>query len=376
VQTSPYLLRIWRHPLPRQSMSPTVQSARLEIASMTKRQLVRKLKWWRGERRRHSNSQPPAVKHQSLKRQRKFREKMSGRCFNCLSTSHRRAQCRDPTVCWKYKRIGHISSRCASSLHSAPCISSSEKASPPAASALLFNLSTAHQRTRHARSMDRHRSFGGGSSGPRARPNLVGGVRERVVEPRGSAVNYLGNPRFHPRIAAKIMDTSEEMEHIKLLLCNRAMVITEDGPMEVRSREEVKDIIYHQFGIRKHELHVFRNYPEPFIAIFSTSHDRDVVYAAARAVEGLIELRFHAWELDRFGERVVIPYHVRLCIEGIPHHAWSKEVADKVLDDEAFIHHVEQETVEKIDQRSFNCWVFCKDPSRLPPNSIPCNGNL
>jgi hypothetical protein len=194
----------------------------------------------------------------------------------------------------------------------------------------------------------------------------VGGVRERVVEPRGSAVNYLGNPRFHPRIAAKIMDTSEEMEHIKLLLCNRAMVITEDGPMEVRSREEVKDIIYHQFGIRKHELHVFRNYPEPFIAIFSTSHDRDVVYAAARAVEGLIELRFHAWELDRFGERVVIPYHVRLCIEGIPHHAWSKEVADKVLDDEAFIHHVEQETVEKIDQRSFNCWVFCKDPSRLP----------
>jgi hypothetical protein len=69
------------------------------------------------------------------------------------------------------------------------------------------------------------------------------------VEPRGSAVNYPGNPSFRPRIAANIMDTTEKMDHRKLLLCNCAVVITEDGPMGVRSREEVKNTIYHQFRI-------------------------------------------------------------------------------------------------------------------------------
>jgi hypothetical protein len=53
-------------------------------------------------------------------------------------------------------------------------------------------------------------------------------------------------------------------------------------------------------------------------------------------------------------------------IEGIPQHAWTKEIDDKVLCDEAIIHHIEEESLERSDQRSFNCWVFCKDPSLIP----------
>jgi hypothetical protein len=52
-----------------------------------------------------------------------------------------------------------------------------------------------------------------------------------------------------------------------------------------------------------------------FIAISTTAYDRDVVFA------------------------------------------WSKDVASKVLSDEAFIHHVEHETAEKSDFRTFNCWA-------------------
>jgi hypothetical protein len=34
--------------------------------------------------------------------------------------------------------------------------------------------------------------------------------------------------------------------------------------------------------------------------------------------------------------------------------------------DEALIHHVEEPSLDRSDQRSFNCWVFTKDPSRIP----------
>jgi hypothetical protein len=55
-----------------------------------------------------------------------------------------------------------------------------------------------------------------------------------------------------------------------------------------------------------------------------------------------------------------------LSLEGIPQHAWTKEVADDVLCDEAIIHYVNEETMDKSDQRSFNCWAFSRDPSRIP----------
>lgn len=41
-------------------------------------------------------------------------------------------------------------------------------------------------------------------------------------------------------------------------------------------------------------------------------------------------------------------------------------MADKVLSDEAVIHHVEEETRTRADQRVFVCLTFCQDPSRIP----------
>jgi hypothetical protein len=52
-------------------------------------------------------------------------------------------------------------------------------------------------------------------------------------------------------------------------------------------------------------------------------------------------------------------------LEGIPHHAWFK-VVEKVLSDEALIHHVQEATRRRSDLRAFRCWAFCKDPSRIP----------
>jgi hypothetical protein len=56
-----------------------------------------------------------------------------------------------------------------------------------------------------------------------------------------------------------------------------------------------------------------------------------------------------SWELDEFRERSIVPYHIRLSIEGIPQHAWTQEIVDKALCDEGIIHHVEESTRRKID---------------------------
>jgi hypothetical protein len=52
-------------------------------------------------------------------------------------------------------------------------------------------------------------------------------------------------------------------------------------------------------------------------------------------------------DLDRLYDREVLPYYVRLCIEGIPSHTWSKAIADKALCDEPLIHHIEEEAMDR-----------------------------
>jgi hypothetical protein len=74
-------------------------------------------------------------------------------------------------------------------------------------------------------------------------------------------------------------------------------VITKEGLMGVQSREEVKTLITHHFGIQKHELYVYRSQPKPFIVIFSEGRARDLVFAAGRLIDGPIELAFHSWIL-------------------------------------------------------------------------------
>jgi hypothetical protein len=96
-----------------------------------------------------------------------------------------------------------------------------------------------------------------------------------------------------------------------------------EGPLGLRSPEELKEVIFHQFGFRKHEFYAYRSYPHPFILIFSDSHTRDVVFAAGHTVDGPVELRFKAWELDELGDMSMIPFQVKLSIKGIPQHAWS-----------------------------------------------------
>jgi hypothetical protein len=99
--------------------------------------------------------------------------------------------------------------------------------------------------------------------------------------------------------------------------------VKEEGPLALRSSEELKDLILHHFGNHKHEFYAYRSFPDPYIVIFSERSAQDLVFAVGRLIDGPVELRFKAWELDEFGERAIIPYHVKLILEGIPQHAWS-----------------------------------------------------
>jgi hypothetical protein len=120
-----------------------------------------------------------------LRRLEIFRSKLHGCYFNCFAWDHSRANCREPTNCWCYKKSGHTSSFCPRAQPSRACKSSAQA---------TFSSSLPSCSLSEATAMERHHSFGSASTGSQAFDRRGVGERGRSREPRGSVVNYPGNP--------------------------------------------------------------------------------------------------------------------------------------------------------------------------------------
>ncbi|KAG8051497.1 hypothetical protein GUJ93_ZPchr0001g32887 [Zizania palustris] len=86
--------------------------SRLQNADGSQWVPVRRRYWWR-QKTSLSASRPQQEKDMSSLRRQKFLQAMLGKCFNCLSRSHKVADCRAVTRCWICKSSGHISTYCA-----------------------------------------------------------------------------------------------------------------------------------------------------------------------------------------------------------------------------------------------------------------------
>jgi hypothetical protein len=69
------------------------------------------------------------------------------------------------------------------------------------------------------------------------------------------------------RVAFKMAASSPAMSEREELLSRFALLVKE-GALGLRSCEELKEVILHHFGVRKHEMYVYRSNPHPFIVIF------------------------------------------------------------------------------------------------------------
>ncbi|WVZ95349.1 hypothetical protein U9M48_041129 [Paspalum notatum var. saurae] len=61
-----------------------------------------------------------------------------------------------------------------------------------------------------------------------------------------------------------------------------------------------------------------------------------------------------------------LEYHVRLCLEGIPLHAWNESIAKSAVARSYDLDYVELQSLRKEDTRALNLWAWTEDPSYIP----------
>ncbi|XP_037473961.1 uncharacterized protein LOC119350019 [Triticum dicoccoides] len=80
---------------------------------------------------------------------------------------------------------------------------------------------------------------------------------------------------------------------------------------------------------------------------------------------GNSSLFVRAWRLEAHADNEDMMYHVRLCIEGIPVHAWNEYVTSFIIGRRCSLDYIEQRSLRREDTRDLALWAWTSDPNAI-----------
>jgi hypothetical protein len=115
-------------------------------------------------------------------------------------------------------------------------------------------------------------------------------------------------------------------------------------------------------------VHPFR--PEDFLVVFASAELRDRVRARPSVVHAGTTLIFRKWTRQAQASFKTWRAKVDLVIEGVPPHAFAREVVDDLLGTSCAIDEVAPETASRADLATFKVSAWTDDVERIPPTRL------
>jgi hypothetical protein len=161
---------------------------------------------------------------------------------------------------------------------------------------------------------------------------------------------------------------TRDMERELVRLSSHAVVVWLDRDCPDISLDRLERAFCSLFGVRPVDITVSRSPPADFLVTFTHRHHRDAAIAARDFSLGNLDFRNRLWQLITLGERHDLNFHVRLCLKGIPPHAWNESIAKRAVARACVLDYVEDDCLSstKKDARCLNLWAWTDNPSDIP----------
>ncbi|KAI4996170.1 hypothetical protein ZWY2020_046436 [Hordeum vulgare] len=225
-----------------------------------------------------------------------FLSQFRGRCFRCVSSRHRRAECRDPIHCVLCRRAGHIARSCPQR-YLLPGVRASARSrlGPPAPGQPL------HARIRFPP------------------PPVVS-----PMPPLKPAMLHHVDPARRPRESRSMAVPSPVVDQAIFFLRSHAVTLTAADDVNASSPMAVGRALEAHLVVPEHSLRVTAHHPEHYLVIFTQpAHQVNAVRRASIRVDGAA-FNVASWhEHDHASFRSLL-LHVRAIIEGVPMHFWDR----------------------------------------------------
>jgi hypothetical protein len=282
---------------------------------------------------------------------------LRGRCFNCFSSEHRAAVCRNRVRCFFCRLPGHRVGECPRRRTDPPFPGRSLVWRPVAMKPSEKNV------------CGRDLAVAGGS-GP---VSMIGeGAKKRTRRGQRKRKSGAGGQLPHPPAfgldkpvsfvgrCGRIDRAEEELR--------RALIVSVVGREDSGCAVEVRDAIASRFCLEAGSLRIRRVAPNSFLVFFPSVAVADRVIGEGQSLH-VPPLRLHIrrWSRQAFapgGGQPLVPVDVEL--RGIPAHLWGIEAAEAVLGAFCLIHGFLPGLVKEEDMSVLRLKVWCRSPVLLP----------
>jgi hypothetical protein len=150
------------------------------------------------------------------------------------------------------------------------------------------------------------------------------------------------------------------MEQQVFNLRSRGVLVTATEVRHCANPHLVGQALEKELRLPPHQLRVTRHHHEAFFVLFDIPSHRDRAISLGRLnVDGSTFL-LQAWRESDHAVHQVYNLHVRVCIERMPMHMWSREGAQEVLGDHVLVDRLHSRTYAQDTTELFSCWVWCR----------------
>ncbi|VAH74691.1 unnamed protein product [Triticum turgidum subsp. durum] len=132
-----------------------------------------------------------------------------------------------------------------------------------------------------------------------------------------------------------------------------AMVVYAGGGRRAMSPEFVLEAIQDKVGVLPERMSIHRHRPEDFLVVFARADDRNRVSAMPVMEHRGVRLYFRQWIRQAQATHAAMQFKVKIVMEGIPPHAWEREVAETLLGSACLVDTIDPETSSRSDLSAF-----------------------
>ncbi|KAE8783899.1 D-3-phosphoglycerate dehydrogenase, chloroplastic [Hordeum vulgare] len=264
-----------------------------------------------------------------------FLSQFRGRCFRCLSSKHRRAECRDPIHCVLCRRAGHIARSCPRRhLPLGAPVSARSRLGPPA-------------------------------PGQPLQACVCFPVASHMSPLRPAMLHHI-DPARRTRDNRSVAVPSPAVDQAIFFLRSHAVTLSAADGVNASSPMAVGRALEAHLAVPEHSLRVMAHHPEHYLVIFTQPAQQvNALRHASIRVDGAVfnVASWHEHDHASFGSLLL---HVRVVIEGVPMHFWSVEGAEQILGRRVRVDRLDSRTLERGHTKTFACWVWTDDVGNIP----------
>ncbi|CAN6343053.1 unnamed protein product [Urochloa humidicola] len=130
--------------------------------------------------------------------------------------------------------------------------------------------------------------------------------------------------------------------------------------------QEIEDLLLDKLDLQRGDLTVSIHQPKPFLIRFEQSARCDEARRRGRFKCGGVEICLRRWRSlqNALGQRLF--FRVRLYLDGIPEHAWTPDIVERVIDTKCALQCINTDLVQPLDTRHIDLWAWTAYPSSIP----------